>query len=339
MKALRLLAIALSALPLFTVGAQENRTPVLLRGFSLLTPLDTAGTGLAPEVKLRVKIDARGRVDEVKILEIEPSSEFDELFRQKIRQSLERWRYAPKIEQGQTVPTTLEWTIQFQPRTESLVQQIGDLPAMFGEDPEQLRARILSLPLEQRKKILEGLVRSAEKNLVPGRRHRHDSPRFVVITDTKPEVAEIVANNLEATYTVVDRLFQPGLSPQPEPYKMVVFVFARRDSFIGLLKETMRFEWFSGFYNPTGFIALHLEMPSKEFVMGTLLHEATHAYVDRFLTRPGTWLPRWLGEGFAEYIGNSEIKKGKLVPGRPPRSARVSRGRWHGKRRSARVLD
>ena len=30
--------------------------------------------------------------------------------------------------------------------------------------------------------------------------------------------------------------------------------------------------------------------------------------------------PRWLGEGFADYVGNSTIKKGKLIPGRTTRS-------------------
>lgn len=317
MRAFRLLIIVLYILPLDVAAAQEDRNPVLLRSFSLFTPVGTAGTGLAPEVRLRVYLDPRGRVEKVEILEVEPSSKFDDLFRAEIEQSLKSWRYAPKIEAGKAVPATLEWTVQFKPRTESEAPQNSDLPAIFDEDPEQRRARILSLPLEQRRKLLEGLVRSAEENLLPGYRHRRETPRFVVITDAeKPEVAEKIANNFEATFAVLDSLFKQELAIQPEPYKMVVYVYSHRSAFVGLLREVTRLEWSSGFYNPSGFIAFHLEMPSEEAVLGTLLHEATHAYMDRYLTRPGTWMARWLGEGFAEYIGNSRIKNGTLIPGK-----------------------
>jgi len=46
------------------------------------------------------------------------------------------------------------------------------------------------------------------------------------------------------------------------------------------------------------------------------VHEASHAYSDHHLRAPGVSLPTWLEEGMAQYMANSEIKKGKLVPGR-----------------------
>jgi hypothetical protein len=63
-------------------------------------------------------------------------------------------------------------------------------------------------------------------------------------------------------------------------------------------------------------------MPSNEALLSIMLHETTHAYVDRFIARPGVHMPRWLGEGFAEYVGNSRIKKGELIPGKMVRSER-----------------
>lgn len=48
--------------------------PVLLHRRHFLTPGEMAGTGLTPEVKLRARIDARGRVSEVEILAVEPAA-------------------------------------------------------------------------------------------------------------------------------------------------------------------------------------------------------------------------------------------------------------------------
>jgi hypothetical protein len=41
--------------------------------------------------------------------------------------------------------------------------------------------------------------------------------------------------------------------------------------------------------------------------------------MDRHLDRPGVEIPRWLSEGLAEYVGNSSVEKGNLVPGKTPR--------------------
>ena len=93
-------------------------------------------------------------------------------------------------------------------------------------------------------------------------------------------------------------------------------MYAKRGSFDRLKAELGALEWSDGFYDPAGLFAFHLEVASMESLLGIMMHEATHAYVDRYLVQPGSYLPRWLGEGFAEYVGNSEIRKGKLIPGR-----------------------
>ncbi len=191
---------------------------------------------------------------------------------------------------------------------------------MANADPEgaeSRRARITALPLEQRKALLKRQSAIAEKVLDRTHRQQAESPRFVVVSDgPEPRTAEIAAGNLEAVFNIIQGLFGSRIARQPEPYKIVVYLFASRRTFEAMKAELEVFEWSSGFYSPTGLFAFHLEAPSTESLLGTMMHEATHAWVDRHLVAPGSYLPRWLGEGFAEYLGNSELHKGKLVPGK-----------------------
>ena len=298
-----------------------DRAPVALRRPILLTPVETAGTGLAPEVKVRVDIDARGRVVEVAILSVKPTSKFDSLFEEVTRTEISDWRYAPAIKAGKAVPTTLEWTVKFIARKQrDSVNGPSDwlpLASATHGGAEAQRAQILALPLEQRKELLDQKAAIAEKYLNRDTRRRSDSPRFVVISDAPGEdTAKISAGNLEAIFNVIHDLFGDRVQPQPEPLKIVAYLMAQRSAFESLKAELGVYEWSAGFYNPVGLFVFHLEVPTMESLLGTMMHEATHAYVDRYLVAPGLHLPRWLGEGFAEYVGNSEIRKGRLIPGR-----------------------
>jgi hypothetical protein len=143
------------------------------------------------------------------------------------------------------------------------------------------------------------------------------SPRFAVHADTDDrQVAAVVANDLEAIFDALAQELLPGISLQPEPYKVQVVVYRDRIGYDLLMAELPHYEWSRGFYSPAGLIAFHLEQPSNDAVMSLLLHEATHAFLDRHVVRPGVALPRWLGEGFADYVGNSRIQDGRLQPGK-----------------------
>ena len=319
-----------AALVASSAGAQdaaglEDRTPVLLRKSLLLTPIETAGTGLSPEVKVRVDLDDRGRVATVHTLGVEPSSEYDQLFQEVTREHISHWRYAPAIQNGKAVATTLEWTVKFQALEQADPQDpsVGLWLPLNDPTPggaESQRARILALPLAQRKELLRQQSSVADTLLDRERRQRFDSPRFVVVSDAPdPDTARIVAGNLEAVFNVIQDLFGSRIEPQPEPFKIVVYMYASRHSFDALKGQLEVFEWSEGFYSPAGLFAFHIQHPTMESLLGVMMHEATHAFVDRLLVQPGSYLPRWLGEGFAEYVGNSEIKKGKLIPGRAAR--------------------
>ena len=186
-------------------GSPEDRAPVALRKSLLLTPVETAGTGLAPEVKVRVEVDARGRVTEVASLAVTPTSEYDHLFEQVTREEISGWRYAPEIKAGKAVATTLEWTVKFRAReNRESIEKFSWLPmeSAVAGGAESRRARILGLPLEQRKELLRRHSKVAEKFIDRGNRQRSDSPRFVVVSDAPQEsTAKVTAGNLEAIST------------------------------------------------------------------------------------------------------------------------------------------
>jgi TonB family protein len=319
------------AIVLFVLFAQAaiastppaEKPPVPLYTPGLLAPLETGGTGLAPEVSVHVTVDAQGRVTAVDIEAIRPSSEYDEAFKKAVRETLERWRYAPATRDGEPVPTTLSWRIQF-PATEA--QTDSSTPLAWRSTSSEgsmsdLRQRILSMPLEQRTKLLQENAGIAKGFLDAQAVQKFNSPRFMVFTDAPtPDLARVLATNLEATFDTLSGILGKGVEPQPEPYRIVVFMYKSEAQFDELKRSVSVAEWSAGFYNPVGMLAFHMEMISSEALLGVMLHEATHAYIDRYVARPGTTFPRWLDEGFSEYVGNSKITKGQLVPGKTRRT-------------------
>ncbi len=69
--------------------------------------------------------------------------------------------------------------------------------------------------------------------------------------------------------------------------------------------------------------------PAKDAPWRLLMHELTHAYLDRVLGRRE---PLWLAEGLAEYFASYTVEKGSIVPGGPHESAdeKVRRAREEG---------
>lgn len=326
MIAARVAAAALAASLASGAVTAEVLPAVPLRTPPPLVPEETAGRGLAPEAAVRVTLDARGRVERVEVLSLAPSSEFDALFREELIATLSGWRYAPQLRDGVAEGTTLEWRVRFPPSSaESVpIHGIGRTlePAWVpGLDAESRRARILALPEQQRLALLEAETSAALKLLDRDGLQRQASARFLVTTDAgNAEVASGIANNLEAIFNVLAHEILPGIELAPERYKIQVVVYRSRDAYLQLTRELDSYEWSAGFYSPTGLIAFHLEQPSNEAVMSLMLHEATHAFLDRHVVRRGVALPRWLGEGFADYVGNSDVRRGKLTPGKTRRA-------------------
>jgi hypothetical protein len=300
--------------------------PLPIRAPGLVVPIGVLTEGVSPEAQVKVAIDARGVVTAVDVLSLTPPSEDDAILREQVVQTLKTWRYAPATRDGKPEATTLTWRIRFPdgpptgpPSTAAAgVSPFARPSPIAGGDAERARAAILALPLAQRIKMLERETRRAIGLLDPKHMRKVATPRFVVRTDADggERVAKTIADNLEAIFNVLEVELLTGTSLQPEPYKVQVVVYRSRAQYAALVSQVALFENSVGIYNPAGFIAFHLEQPTSEMVTGTLLHEATHAFLDRHVVRHGVALPRWLGEGFADYVANSAIERGRLKPGK-----------------------
>jgi hypothetical protein len=309
---------ALAAAAAFVVAAATRAEgPLAIHAPPLLVPEETAGSGLSPEAAVRLSIDERGLVTAVEVLSIEPASEHDGSFREALQTTLARWRFAPAVIDGRAQKSSLDWRVRFPAKPPSASETLAVDGSLDGGDAELRRSRIRALPAEQRSRLLAAQIAIASRALAAGRATRIETPRFVVHTDaTTPKLAETVGGNLEAIFNVLAGELLPGIELRPEPYKLHVFVYRDRASYELLRGEMPTYEWSAGFYSPAGMIALHLDQPDSDAVMSILLHEATHAFIERHVVRPGVAIPRWLGEGFAEYVGNSVVKDGRLLPGR-----------------------
>ncbi len=290
--------------------------PALLHECPLYTPLETAGTGLAPELQVAVTIDIRGNVADVEVKNIRPSSEYDELFESITNECISEWRYSPALRNGEPEETRLEWTVQFIAKLGTPKPSSDNQGFLAGAEAHNY-AELLRMSKEQREQLLSRYVQVAEEQLDPQQRNRFDSPRFVVVSDSpEPKTAQIIASNLEAVFNTLEGIFGQDIPPQPEGYKVVVYVFAKEQSMVAVRQQFGENPWLQGLYLFPGLMILHTQLPEAEALQQLLIHETTHAYVDRILARPGTEIPIWLHEGFAEYMGNSKIRKGQLLPGK-----------------------
>ena len=299
--------------------AQDDRpSPILIRRTQLFTPPEMVGSELEPEVAVRLQVDETGRVTRVTADDIRPSSDFDELIRSNVSEELSRWRFAPAIEDGQPQASEVQLSLQyraFASTDDELVVEMQD--DFFLGNPELREAEALRLPFDQRKIVIDSLAAVADRHLVAEHRRRADSARFVVVTDARrEETAEAVAGNLEAAYQTFEEIFGGHLEPQPEKYKQVAYFFSSQAALNKVQSDLRNTTLGAGFYKAPGFLAFHQEVLDPGELLGTLIHEAFHSFSDRKLRPPGRVGLLWLEEGLAEYFGNSEVKRGRLVPGR-----------------------
>lgn len=338
---------SIAALGFLTAGAaaaQDTATriatgPVAIRSHQLLVPHELAGSGIDPEVELRVEIDAAGAVSRVEVLAIEPSSEFDDLLRFQVERSVGGWRYGPaRDDEGNAVPSTLSWRMKFQSPEEE-----RNAPTRRRFDPQldvlvsagALPSPMPQLTLTERVRVLNRTIAVAEKHIDREHRRRRETERFILISDAHDEsTVDVLAGNMEAVFRILHELFDPHIEPLPARFKVVVYLFSSRNSLRRLQEELGGRLPGAGFYHSPGLLAFHQEVRYFDELLHTMLHEAFHAFSDTFLTGPGSDLPRWAEEGMAEYFGNSKIERGTLIPGA------VDRGRYalaHGGRGPVRL--
>jgi len=268
-------------------------------------------------------IDAAGRVTRVDVTAVEPPSPLDGAFRETARAGLSAWRFAAAEKDGQAVASETSVALQFNTpnpfgESEALETVVwnGATDSGFESSRYDYRARILEMETASRRKLADAFAALAEALLKKGQRATAADDWFEVITDFGgPKQAGAILQDVGATYAALNALLGEHIPPRPRVDRIRIYVFGTNAQYQALVAQSAPFEGTTGIYFAAGVVALHAQHPTIGFFLASLLHESTHAFVDRHLTRKGVQLPRWLDEGLAEYMGNSDIKDGKLSPG------------------------
>lgn len=298
------------------------------------SPTESAGSGEAPRVSVTLHVSETGRVTRVDVNRVEPSGKHDAAFARSAQRTLESWRFAPALEDGVPVATELSWTIAFASLGKSAGISVVGSKGMTALPPTRIVSldevsRPKGLSMREMRKLSAAQQREyarahfdrAEALLDRSARTEFESARFIVVTDAPGEnLAQILAANFEATYAAVYSVFESKMSAYPNFGKLRVYVFTTRKQFHEFFSDVRA----AGVYISAGVLAFHLELPTDAEILTVQIHETVHALIDRHLIAPGVTIPVWLNEGVAEYFGNSDIEKGRLIPGkRGPRSQAV----------------
>ncbi|HHQ49442.1 MAG TPA: hypothetical protein ENK19_11245 [Acidobacteria bacterium] len=334
-----------ATLPIGVVNAAQpgRLPPVAIFSPRPTTPLETAGTGLAPKAQVRMHITAKGSVARVEVSSIDPSSPYDGLFKAALLRTLKRWRFAPAMEDGRAVEGEISWQIEFPPAARNARQpySTGSLTNVGAElfvSPDTVHRqrlyRVFTLPLKRQRHHLDELAATATRFLDPGRLVTVSSPLATVSTDhpSGEKAARAILANVQTTLAVVRDVLAANLPLEPSRLKLRIFVYSNRASYQRFIAAVDGIVETDGVYIPPGLIAFHTALPSNEDVLSVLIHESAHAFVGRYLLRPGEVFPRWLSEGLADYFSNSPVEKHRLVPGKRRKSQfyRVPMGFWRG---------
>ena len=167
-----------------------------------------------------------------------------------------------------------------------------------------------------RKKAADEVASIAETLIKKERRAAAADDWFEVVTDLGGQKqADAILNNSGATYAALYDLLGERVPPRPRDGRIRIYAFETNAQYQTFATKVSPFEWTGGIYCAVGVLAFHSQHARPSFMLAAMLHETTHAFVDRHLVRRGVELPRWLDEGLAEYVANSDIKNKKLVPG------------------------
>jgi len=177
---------------------------------------------------------------------------------------------------------------------------LSSTPAISEETPEEA-------PRDPRI-ALKGLLDALDRAMVDDWTSDVETDHFRVrTTDFDEKATRQLAETFEAAFYAIDRALK--LPTGESDARIEAFFFAKPDRCVTFLGRAR------GGYFPPGAILLCQFSSSREDILETLTHEATHAYLDRFIVKPDVDFPVWLNEGFASYMGYSLIVRGELRPG------------------------
>ena len=305
-----------------SLAAAKEHGPVALFQPPLELPAD-ATTSFRPLVRAKLTIDEQGKVTRVEVTALEPMPPQPEAYTAAARAGFAAWRFAAAEKDGRAIPSETLVAIPFDPRDftptpEGRSRYLWSTSVGSGFESSRYdeRERILGMSDGERQLLADRIAEQAEALIKKDKRAVASDDWFQVVTDFGgPKQADTILHNLEATYVAITKLLGSRITPSPRRQRIRVYVFETSAQYQALCAKAMPFEGSSGFYHVAGVLAFHTQHPTVGWFLSIMLHETTHAFMDRHLIRPGFDLPRWLGEGFAEYIGASDIKNNQIVPG------------------------
>lgn len=141
--------------------------------------------------------------------------------------------------------------------------------------------------------------------------HRHESRYYDVQSDMNKDICKEAARMLESAYNSYSIHLKKvkGL----EKNKFRVFLFSGEASYHRYASDSFGSsrENTAGLFSPFLKQLLIWNVPSRESMMRTIVHEGFHQYLDQIA--PET--PRWFNEGMAEYFELYETVNGKFTEG------------------------
>ena len=267
------------------------------------------------------------------VTSVEPSSPLDDKFREAAQSGLLTWRFAPAEKAGQAVASETSVALQFEARDAPArgggpgVDRGTGGEAALESARYSTRSRVALWNREMREKAKNEIASAAEALINKERRAVAADEWFEVVTDLGGQKqADAILNNAGATYAALYGLLGERIPPRPRDGRIRIYSFETNAQYQAFAAKVSPFEWSGGIYCAPGVVAFHSQHARVSFMLVAMLHETTHAFVDRHLVRAGIALPRWLDEGLAEYVANSDIKNKKLVPGGHERRKEIAMG-------------
>ncbi len=135
------------------------------------------------------------------------------------------------------------------------------------------------------------------------------SPHFLLFTDAGDKAGRALLESLEQVREVFR---EPGGSPRGSPLPVRVYLFASA----GEYRKFQPSAPVKGFYQG-GPDANHIVLLSSGAETRRI---AFHEYVHLVLNHSSVRLPQWFEEGVAEFYSTLEVRRGKIVVGRPVES-------------------
>ena len=132
------------------------------------------------------------------------------------------------------------------------------------------------------------------------------SEHFVVRTDARPARYEPVVRHLEDVYEALSNTFFPGVPLPP----IDVLLFDKEEDFKGVAPgNLLGFLTLRAPQLEEGLLVLSADTDDVAATEATAAHELAH----RFLHAVNEKVPRWLHEGFAEYVAALEVRDGQVA--------------------------